>query len=77
MTLLELNKGETYQVKDNKLIIGDVKSKTALRTIDLSNPSLAKSQIANLAGVLGYGQSGQITPSSIEQAYKTYLDSKK
>lgn len=51
--------------------------KTALRTIDLSNPSLAKSQIANLAGVLGYGQSGQITPSSIEQAYKTYLDSKK
>tara|TARA_B100001059_G_scaffold231416_1_gene267213 strand:- start:732 stop:2714 length:1983 start_codon:yes stop_codon:yes gene_type:complete len=56
MTLLKLNKGEAYQVKDNKLIIGDVKAGTALRTIDLSNPTLAKSQIANLAGVLGYGQ---------------------
>ena len=54
MTLLELNKGEAYQVKDNKLIIGDVKAGTAIRTIDLSNPTLAKSQIANLAGVLGY-----------------------
>lgn len=59
MTLLKLNKGEAYQVKGNKLIIGDVKAGTALRTIDLSNPTLAKSQIANLAGVLGYGQGGQ------------------
>ena len=77
MTLLKLNKGEAYQVKNNKLIIGDVKAGTKLQTIDLSNPTLAKSQIANLAGVLGYGLSGQTTPSSIEQAYKTYLDSKK
>ena len=59
MTLLKLNKGEAYQVKGNKLIIGDVKAGTALRTIDLSNPTLAKSQIANLAGVLGYSQGGQ------------------
>jgi hypothetical protein len=59
MTLLKLNKGEAYQVKGNKLIIGDVKAGTALRTIDLSNPTLAKSQIANLAGVMGYSQGGQ------------------
>ena len=70
MTLLELNKGEAYQVKNNKLIIGDIKAGIALRTIDLSNPSLAKSQIANLAGVLGYGLSGQVQNKLTEEQIK-------
>mgnify|MGYP003624709500 CR=1 FL=1 len=69
MTLLKLNKGEAYQVKDNKLIIGDVKAGTAIRTIDLSNPTLAKSQIANLAGVKGYSGPAYDAKSLI-QKYK-------
>lgn len=42
------------QVKDNVLIIADAKSGTGISKIDLSNPTAAKAQLANLAGVSGY-----------------------
>jgi len=42
------------KVKDNTLLIADAKSSKVISKIDLSNPTLAKSTLANLAGVSGY-----------------------
>lgn len=50
------------KVKDNMLIIADAKSSKVTSKIDLSNPTLAKQTLANLAGVSGYR--GQTTDLS-------------
>ena len=42
------------KVEDNTLLIADAKSGKVTSKIDLSNPTLAKQTLANLAGVSGY-----------------------
>lgn len=42
------------KVEDNTLLIADAKSGKVTSRIDLSNPTLAKQTLANLAGVSGY-----------------------
>jgi len=42
------------KVKDNTLLIADAKSGKVTSKINLSNPTLAKQTLANLAGVSGY-----------------------
>jgi hypothetical protein len=54
-------------IKDGKLQIG--KGKDLVADIDLSNPTLAKQQLANLAGVTGY-QAGQVQNKLTEEQIK-------
>lgn len=57
--------------------IGDKKAGTVSERLS-SDPKTSKGQIAKYAGLPGYqGRSNRTTPNNIDQAYKTYLDSKK